>query len=80
MRAVESLKFALLWAHFVQSIWSFGWKSTEELCLITLKIDAKFEEKLTRGSKHDMKILVNFNASSGKSQNLHFDVILLSKV
>ena len=38
--------------------------------------DVKFEEKLTFGSKNDMKILVNFNASSGKSGNLHFDVLL----
>ena len=40
----------------------------------------KFEEKLTLGSKNDMRNLVNFNASSGKSENLHFDVLLLSKV
>ena len=37
----------------------------------------KFEEKLTLGSKNDMRNLVNFNASSGKSGNLHFDVLLL---
>ena len=47
---------------------------------MTLKSDAKFEEKLTLGSKNDMKNLVNFNASSGKSENLHFDVLLLLKV
>ena len=41
-----------------------------------LKSDAKFEEKLTLGSKNDMRNLVNFNASSGKSGNLHFDVLL----
>ena len=34
----------------------------------------KFEEKLTLRSKNDMRNLVNFNASSGKSENLHFDV------
>ena len=28
----------------------------------------------------DMKNLVNFNASSGKSEILHFDVLFLSKV
>ena len=44
---------------------------------MTLKSDAKFEEKLTLGSKNDMRNLVNFNASSGKSGNLHFDVLLL---
>ena len=41
-----------------------------------LASDAKFEEKLAHGFKNDMKNLVNFNASSGKS--LHFDVLLLS--
>ena len=38
--------------------------------------DAKFEEKLALGFKNDMINLVNFNASSGKSENLHFDVLL----
>ena len=42
---------------------------------MTLKTDAKFEEKLTVGSKNSMRNLANFNASSGKSQNLHFDVV-----
>ena len=37
---------------------------------------AKFEEKLTLGSKNDMRNLVNFNVSSGKSESLHFDVLL----
>ena len=39
--------------------------------------DAKFEEKLALGFKNDMMNLVNFNASSGKSENLHFDILLL---
>ena len=37
----------------------------------------KFEEKLALGCKNDMTNLVNFNVSSGKSENLHFDVLLL---
>ena len=41
-----------------------------------LKSDAKFEEKLTLGSKNDMRNLVNFNGSSGKSGNFHSDVLL----
>ena len=45
---------------------------------MTLKSDAKFEEKLALGSKIDMTNLVNFNATSGKSENMHFDVQLLS--
>ena len=39
---------------------------------------AKFEEKVTFGSKNDMRNLVNLNVSSGKSENVHFDVLLLS--
>ena len=45
---------------------------------MTQKSDAKFEEKLTVGSKNDMRNLVNFKMSSGKSGDLHFDVLLLS--
>ena len=44
---------------------------------MTLKSDAKFEKKLPLGFKNDMRNLVNFNASSGKSENLHFDAVLL---
>ena len=40
----------------------------EELCLITLKSDAKFEEKMTLASKNVMRNLVNFNESSVKSE------------
>ena len=43
-----------------------------------LKSDAKFEDKLTLGSKNDMRNLMNFNASSGKYGNLRLDVLLLS--
>ena len=41
---------------------------------MTLKSDAKFEEKLTLGSKNDMRNLVNFNESSDKSENFQFDI------
>ena len=47
---------------------------------MTLKDDVKFEEKLTLDFKNNIRSLVNFNASSGKSGNLAFDVLLLSKV
>ena len=45
---------------------------------MTLESDANFEEKLALGFKNNMTDLVNFNVSSGKSENLHFDVLLLS--
>ena len=44
---------------------------------MTPKRDAKFEEKPTVGSKNDIRNLVNFNASSGKSGNFYFDALLL---
>ena len=45
---------------------------------MTLKSDAKLDEKLTLGSKNDMRNLVNFNVSRSKSENMHSDVLLLS--
>ena len=47
---------------------------------MTLKGIAKYKGKLTCGLKNNIKNLVNFHASSQKSENLHFDVLLLSKV
>ena len=44
---------------------------------MTWKSDAKFEEKLTLGSKNGMRNLVNSDVGKGKSENLHFDVVLL---
>ena len=44
---------------------------------MTLMSNAKFEEKLALGSTNDMTNFVNFNINSGKSENLHFDVLLL---
>ena len=46
---------------------------------MTLKGDAKFKGKLICGLKKDIKNLVNFHASSRKSENLHLDQVLLSK-
>ena len=46
---------------------------------MTLKGDAKFKGKVTRGLKNDIKNLVNFHASSRQSENLHFNGFLLSK-
>ena len=62
-------KFAYWCAPFDQSIWRFRWKSTKVLCLMTMKSDGKFEEKLTFCLKDDVRNLVNFKVNSG---NLHF--------
>ena len=45
---------------------------------MAVESDAKFEGKLALRLKNDMMALVNFNASSGKSENLYFDALLLS--
>ena len=46
---------------------------------MTLKGDAKFKGKLTCGLKNNIRNFVNFHARRRKSENLHFDWILLSK-
>ena len=38
----------------------------------------KFEENMSLGSKNDMKNLVSFKVTSGKSESLHFDELLFS--
>ena len=55
----------------------FELKNTEELCVMTLKSDVIFKEKLADGLKNDIKNLVNFHASNCKSENLHFDWLVL---
>ena len=68
-------------SHFYGLLLSKEYKDLNEnvqLCLMTLKSDAKFEEKWILGSKNDMRHSVNFNVNSGKSENLHFGELLLS--
>ena len=45
---------------------------------MTLESDAKFEEILALGFKNYMTSLVSFNVSRNSSENLQFDVLLLS--
>ena len=76
--AVESLKIWPLIGFFVQSIQRFRSKSTEKLCLMTLRSDAKFEKNWLLVPKITWSIPWIYSASSGKSENLHFNVLLLS--
>ena len=46
---------------------------------MTLKGHAIFKEKLTGGLRNDIRNLVNFHASSRKSENLHFEGSLFPK-
>ena len=47
---------------------------------MTLKDEATIKGKLSRGLKNYIHNLIRFHASSRKSQNLHFDGLLFSKV
>ena len=47
---------------------------------MTLKSDAKFEEKLTCGLENDIRNLANFYQSTRKCQNQDFDGTLWFKV
>ena len=79
-RAVESLKICTLMGFFLSKVYKVLDEKAQKRCLMTPKSDANFEEKLTLGSEKDMRSLVNFNTSSAKSENLHFVLLLLSKV
>ena len=46
---------------------------------MTLKGDVKFKGKLSSGLKNDIRNLVYFLVSSRKSENLHFDGLVLCK-
>ena len=42
-------------------------ENTEQLCLMALSVDTKFEGKLTCASKNDMRNLANFHQSMFES-------------
>ena len=46
---------------------------------MTIKGDTIFKEKLTGGLKNYIRNLINFHASSRKSENLGFDGLVQSK-
>ena len=72
-------KLGLWWDPFVQSRKGMTLKFTEELCVMTMKNNAKFEEKLTCHFKTDMRNLTNFDSSTGKSKKLLFNWLLWPK-
>ena len=45
-------------------------KFTEELCVMTMKNNAKFEEELTCHFKTDMRNLTNFDLNTRKSKKI----------
>ena len=67
-RAPESVK--IWWNLFVQSRKDMTLKFTEELCVMTMKNNAKFKEELTFHFKTDMRNLTNFDSSTWKSKKI----------
>ena len=47
-------------------------KFTEELCVMTMKNDSKFEQELACQFKIDMRNLTNFDPNTQKSQKFAF--------
>ena len=65
-------KLALWWDVLIWRRKSLSLKSTEELCVMTLKNDAKFEKELTCHFKIDMRNWTNFDPGTWKSQKFPF--------
>ena len=61
-------KLELWWDPFVQSRKDMTLKFTEELCVMTMKNNTKFEEELTFHFKNDTRNLPNFDLTTRKSK------------
>ena len=72
-RALTNLKICTLRVFFLSKVYNVELKITEELCIMTLKVDVIFREKLTGGLKNGKNNLVNFHRRSWKSENLHYN-------
>ena len=66
-------KLELWWDPFVQSRKGMTLKFTEELCVMTMNNNAKFEGKLTFHFKTDMRNLTNFDSNTQKLKKLLFN-------
>ena len=61
-------KLGLWWDPFAQSRKDMTLKFTEELCVMTMKNNTKFEEELTFHFKNDTRNLPNFDLTTRKSK------------
>ena len=61
-------KFGLLLGPFIESKKCMNSKFKGDLCAMTMKNDAKFEQKLTGQFKNDMRNLTIFDSITQKSQ------------
>ena len=73
---LEVSKLGLWWNPFVQSRKGMTLKFTEELCVMAMKNNAKFEEEFTWHFKTDLRNLTNFDSSNQKSKKLLFNWLL----
>ena len=80
MLAVKSLKVCTIMCSFGQQHIKFQPKKYRRVISYDTKTYPGFEDKLTFCLKNDMKNLMNFDMSSGKSKNSNFDGMLLWKV
>ena len=76
---LQSPKLGLWLDPFAQSRKDMTLKFTEELCVMTMKNNAKFEEELTFHFKTDMRNLTNFDSSTQKSKKMLFNWLLWPK-
>ena len=67
------------WDPFIQSRKCTSWKFTEELCIMAMGNDAKFEEKLTCRLKIDTTIWRILIRTHECFKNLHSNGLLLTK-
>ena len=67
--ASSSSSLKIWCATFVECILYLTPKGTEELCVITLQNDTKFEEELTYALKNDMENLANFDTTFESLKN-----------
>ena len=72
-------KVRLCWDPFVQNRETVTFKFTEELCVMTMKINAKLEGELTCRFKIEMKNFTSFDPSTQKSKNFVFSRAPLTK-
>ena len=74
MRTVESLKICNLIGSFCPKHMKIKMKKYRRVSLMTLKSDAKKTDSRFHTWHEEFS---DFNASSGKSENFHFDSLLL---
>ena len=63
-------KLGLWWVSCVLNRKCMSLKFTEELCVMSMKNNAEFEEELTCHFKTDMRNLTNFDSSTRKSKKI----------